>query len=460
MSEITISKKTFEVLAKRYLPDHEQVRQFISMLGDVTCSETFRVFDDAKPPNPKLARNLYGTYTNRSSSLSQAQKKGCGNFLVINQCNGQGGKDEHVVKVRAVFADFDNDAVWEVAAEDMPPHMRIRSSSKGVHLYWIVRGEFPLDDWKLIQQAIAKKYGSDPSVCNLSRPMRLPGTWWLKGEPYESHFEDCQAELPHYTCEEIKIWLKDELAATEQKPSKRRADTKHQQSRQFDFTDPDSGEVVSLEKWATLNRSFNIVTALREHAPHVIRGDLRDGRQHISCPFQSEHTDQSPDLSTFVANKVKGKAKSFVICCMHAHCAGRDRLEFLEAMLIHGWLPKTILGGLEETTQPPKVYYPVRAISLDPAWNTLEHDERRIALDLMRISYTVGEGTLPADDWLLHRYLGIPLDDWQRYRTTLTRMGWLLEFGDRLFNPLLKEEYDNALSAYNGWRTGGKNRSR
>ena len=64
---------------------------------------------------------------------------------------------------------------------------------------------------------------------------------------------------------------------------------------------------------------------------HVI-GSERDGRLHIVCPFEAEHTSDSPESATsyFPANTGGYALGHFK--CLHAHCAQRTDAEFRAAL--------------------------------------------------------------------------------------------------------------------------------
>jgi hypothetical protein len=228
----------------------------------------------------------------------------------------------------------------------------------------------------------------------------------------------------------------------------------------YEFIDPASGEVTDLVVWAAENPAFDIVAAIDRQ---YLRGKPTDGKQHIICPFEDQHTDTSPDLATFAAN-ASGQHDSWTIHCMHSHCVDRDRLEFLLKMLQSGWITADKLTqGVPELAlkHPPYMNYPAREVVEGLQLNPLQPDEFRILLHLMHTSWAAQDGTLPNDDWTLHRSLGIPAAQWTEYRNILTRSGWLAADGSRLFSPLAKREYSKAQAALmaktTGGRTGGKN---
>ena len=78
-----------------------------------------------------------------------------------------------------MFADWDNDGpatteekLAEVRA--LNPSTIVYTSAGKFHAYWKTTG-IPIGQFKPIQQAIARKLGTDPAVCNPARIMRVPG---------------------------------------------------------------------------------------------------------------------------------------------------------------------------------------------------------------------------------------------------------------------------------------------
>lgn len=116
-------------------------------------------------------------------------------FVVVNE---GGHKDESITRVRAVFADTDG-APLEPLIQALEPHCVICTSPGKWHIYWMVDEEFPLDQFKPVQRAIAEKFHTDRSVNNLSRVMRLPGFLHNKKEPFEVQFHKLNSKLPRYS---------------------------------------------------------------------------------------------------------------------------------------------------------------------------------------------------------------------------------------------------------------------
>jgi len=106
------------------------------------------------------------------------------------------------------------------------------------------------------------------------------------------------------------------------------------------FTDPATGETIDLRRWAARSATgFAVVAALRARSPHVFVGKVaNDSLHHICCPNEAAHTVPGADRATFVCDAADSNNGSFVIHCLHDHCAGRDRLLMLRQMLEMRWL--------------------------------------------------------------------------------------------------------------------------
>jgi hypothetical protein len=66
--------------------------------------------------------------------------------------------------------------------KDFPlaPSARIESSPGKAHFYWFVQGDFPLDKFRPVQEALIKHFNTDPVIKDLPRVMRLPGALHCK----------------------------------------------------------------------------------------------------------------------------------------------------------------------------------------------------------------------------------------------------------------------------------------
>lgn len=102
-------------------------------------------------------------------------------------------------RVRAQF--IDTDGAPYPADLPLKPHLVTQSSPGRWHLYWLVDGVL-LDSFSTLQKALAEHYGTDPSVNDLPRVMRLPGFYHRKGEPVLVELLEANS-APPYSPEEI-----------------------------------------------------------------------------------------------------------------------------------------------------------------------------------------------------------------------------------------------------------------
>ncbi len=63
-----------------------------------------------------------------------------------------------------------------------------------------------------------------------------------------------------------------------------------------------------------------------------VKATERDGRMHIACPWEAEHTTDSGDSATTYWPAHTGGYERGHFHCMHAHCEHRDDQEFLDAI--------------------------------------------------------------------------------------------------------------------------------
>lgn len=195
----------------------EQAYKFLSIL-DQTSDKlfTFQTFDDNQKRKSKgLARILHGSLQEHESELRELSAQGAGIFVTINQTDLKGRAAKNVIKVRSAFLDLDGAPLDPVLAFRLPPSMIIESSLNRWHAYWLINMQ--TDQFTQIQKDLATAFNSDPSICDLSRVMRLPGFPHQKvksGEdsnPFIVQICDYSTNRSIYAIEELKTELKDLL---------------------------------------------------------------------------------------------------------------------------------------------------------------------------------------------------------------------------------------------------------
>jgi hypothetical protein len=172
--------------------DREAAQTFLRYLDPDTNDFTFQTFTDSeqrrkaltidprtdKPFDP-LARTLHGTLSQYWATLADLSRQGAGVFVTINRTTLHKPRTaENIAEVRAYFADFDKiqPDVFEanLLLFELMPHIIVRTSEGGWHGYWFVDGA-SLAEFGPTQKKLSELLGSDATVKDLSRVMRLPG---------------------------------------------------------------------------------------------------------------------------------------------------------------------------------------------------------------------------------------------------------------------------------------------
>lgn len=187
--------------------DLVQTVRFLTVLaGDAPVTfQTYSDRDDLKVKRPDgkatdpNARILHGTLTQHGDLLTRLNTRGAGVYVMVNAGNGKGRSTGNVGRVRALF--IDTDGAPYPAELPLEPHLVVQSSPGRWHLYWRVDGVL-LDSLSTLQKALAEHYGTDPSVNDLPRVMRLPGFYHRKTEPVTVELLTTTA-APPYSPEKI-----------------------------------------------------------------------------------------------------------------------------------------------------------------------------------------------------------------------------------------------------------------
>lgn len=166
---------------------------------------TFQTFDDSSQHRRQLSKIFHGELSQHQGALARLNTEGAGIFVMVNCGDGLGRKATNVERVRAYFADVDGAPLAPVLESTLPPNIVIESSPQRFHAYWLVT-DSPPDQFKRVQHAIATRFDSDPSVCDLPRVMRVPGFVHCKAAPFRSRIvQRCRSQP--YTHFELTEWL-------------------------------------------------------------------------------------------------------------------------------------------------------------------------------------------------------------------------------------------------------------
>ncbi len=262
---------------------------FLKLLDPEVERFNFRTFSDCpSATTPSLTGNFQGDFQQVSQRLQGCNERGAGVFVVINE---GGQKKADITRVRAVYADTDG-AELEPIVSTLTPHIVVNTSPGKWHVYWLVSANFPLDQFKPVQLAIANKFSTDKNVADLSRVMRLPGFNHNKTKPYPVQLIDWDAKLPLYNFDQIIQGLGLNLASNSSpspSPVGNLARHKSEVWRKIitgQYTKPEIEEMLSFispacdrKEWMDIifTLAFELGEDGRELADRWSRGDLWDG---------------------------------------------------------------------------------------------------------------------------------------------------------------------------------------
>jgi hypothetical protein len=169
-------------------PDRDEAAHFLALLDPGAVRFTFQTFDDDKDRKLKsLARIIHGSLSECFAELAWLNSAGAGIFVTINETDFKGRTIANIVRVRALFADFDGGAA--LPTDGPQPFLIVQSSETGRHLYW-KPDNIALDAFTATQELIIKRFSSDPKPKDLPRVMRLPGFLHRKSEPFMTRILD------------------------------------------------------------------------------------------------------------------------------------------------------------------------------------------------------------------------------------------------------------------------------
>ena len=286
--------------------------QFLALLDEEAEAFTFQTFADSaqakaedkererKGQPKKYAHVFHGRLPRHITALERLNRSGAGVFVTVNQTDLKGRKAENIQRVRAVFADTDGADLAPILNAKPEASFIVESSPGNAHPYWLT-DDLALAQFEGVQRRIADTFGTDTSVTDLPRVLRLPGFYHRKGEPFMVRMMQDNGGLPH-TADKI-------LAAF---PPLEKEGTSRQ-ARQLEISEGDE-----------------ILKAL--NGAGMIRSRRPDAGYNVVCPFEAEHSSESGQTETVYYPANTGGFKTPAFKCMHAHCADRRLTDYREKL--------------------------------------------------------------------------------------------------------------------------------
>ena len=114
-------------------------------------------------------------------SFAALQAQGYGIYAVVNK---GGDTKDSITECVALFAEWDDLPIAEqmVKAEQLglpQPSFKVITGGKSVHCYWRLRTPITRERWEPLMKRLIQLCGSDKCICDASRVMRLPGSWYI-----------------------------------------------------------------------------------------------------------------------------------------------------------------------------------------------------------------------------------------------------------------------------------------
>jgi predicted P-loop ATPase len=204
---------------------------FLSALDRAAERFTFQTFDDdpasrkeraeknkerkkqGKPPlKDPFARKWHGSLGKYWDNLAGLNQRGAGVFVTVCETDFEGREEKNITRVRALFIDLDGKPL--PGSFHCQPHIIVESSPGRWHVYWLVK-DCERNKFEALQKRLIDTYGSDESVHDLPRVMRMPGFFHRKGEPFLTRLIEAHDHAA-YTIRDFTVGLPE--AKPEAKP--------------------------------------------------------------------------------------------------------------------------------------------------------------------------------------------------------------------------------------------------
>ena len=301
----------------------DTAKKFVTRLyGTPDAKVTFQTFYDSQsgepPPENNLSRILHGPLKDLHEELDYLQSRGCGIFLMPNRGDFGGRSNKNVVAISAYFVDDDENRHFDFP---LPPSAIIKSRN-GIHAYWFALPGQSLKTFSSTQKALIHRFGTDKSVNELCRVLRLPGSWHLKDPQKPFLVEILELNDNRYNEDQIL-----EMCQSEQSRPTPGTETKknveqvsHMKQLQLYF----------IERG--IQRSVYSINFLKLLELAKIPFTKSDSKIHIICPNYANHSnDGALNSSTSILFPIHG-VNYAMLKCFHSHCQHVTLVDLLKSI--------------------------------------------------------------------------------------------------------------------------------
>ena len=133
---------------------------------------------DSRPYKTEICCRLLADETNPAVKKLRKTNAGAESRGIYFVVNGGGQKKEQITSFNAFFFEFDDlplEEQWALAMSlPIVPHIIIATRSS-LHCYWLAKEGTIGEQWDCVQRTLIVALGSDPTIKDRSRVMRLPG---------------------------------------------------------------------------------------------------------------------------------------------------------------------------------------------------------------------------------------------------------------------------------------------
>jgi predicted P-loop ATPase len=186
--------------------DLSEAARFLNLLDEGATEFTFQTFDDnADRQDRKLTRILHGTLEEHAEILTRMNNLGAGIYVMVQQGDGRGRRNENVTRIRAVFQEDDG----EGRRLPLDPHI-VNQTSPGKYQRYLLTDGPSVEEFSAVQECLIANYGSDKNAKDPAQVLRLPGFYHQKvdsrkgltGKPFMVRIVHESGALP-YTREQM-----------------------------------------------------------------------------------------------------------------------------------------------------------------------------------------------------------------------------------------------------------------
>lgn len=146
-------------------------QEFLERFRSLHCFQIFG--DNAEAKKTIFPRWFFNTFNEAEKQLRELNNRGGGIFFVVNETDGQGRTEKNITKITSCFVDLDGAPLDAVLNCEIMPSIVVETRPGRYHCYWFVK-DVSLQDFPVIQLALAQKFNGDKTVKDVCRVMRVP----------------------------------------------------------------------------------------------------------------------------------------------------------------------------------------------------------------------------------------------------------------------------------------------